>query len=69
MCETRLDTPTRTNGTSGSADVTTDSDIPSKGESTNSILTIEDNDEICDICTDLEAPANAAGGDARWGGP
>ncbi len=69
MRETRLDTPACTDRTSGSADVATDSDIPSKRESTNSILTVEDNDEICDIRADLEAPANAARGDTRWGGP
>jgi hypothetical protein len=67
--ETRLDTPTRTNGTSGSADVAADSDVPSKRESTNSILTVKDNDEICDICADLKAPANATRGDTRWRGP
>ena len=69
MRESRLDTPTRTDGTGGSTDVATDSDIPSKRECTNSILTIEDNDEIRDICANLEAPANTTSGNTRWGGP
>ena len=69
MRETCLNTPTRTNGTGGSADIATDSDITPHGEGTNSILTIEDNDEIRDIRSDLEAPAYAARGDTRWGGP
>ncbi len=69
MRETRLDTPTSTNGTGGRADVAANSDIPSKGKGTNSILTVEDNDEIRNICADLEAPANAARGDTRRCGP
>jgi hypothetical protein len=69
MRETRLDTPTRTNGTGGSTDVATNGDIPSEREGTNSILTIEDNDEMCDICANLEAPANATSGNTRWGRP
>ena len=69
MRETRLDTPACANGTGGSADVATDGDISSEGEGTNSVLTVENNDEMSDICSDLEAPANTAGGNTRWCGP
>ena len=69
MCETRLDAPSGSDRTRGSADVATNGDISTEGECTDCIFAVEDDDKICDIRPDLQTPTDATCRDAGWGGP
>jgi hypothetical protein len=69
MCETRLDAPSSSDRTCSSADVATNGDVSAEGECTDRIFAVEDDHKICDICTDLQTPADTTCRNAGRGGP
>ena len=69
MSEGRLHTAASADRTSRSADIATNSHIPSHRERTDSILAVQHDDEVRDIGTNLQPPTNATSRDAGWGGP
>lgn len=69
MCETRLDAPSSSDRTRGSADVATNRDVSAEGERTDRIFAVEDDHKICDIRADLQTPADTTCRNAGWGGP
>ena len=64
MCEARLDAPSGTNRSCGSADVAADGDVPAEGKCTDRIFAVEDDNKVCDVRADLETPANTTCRDA-----
>lgn len=69
MRKTRLHAPARANRARRSADVPANSNVPAHGERLHRVLAVEHHHKVRDVRTDLEAPADAAGRDARWRGP
>lgn len=64
MCQARLDTTTRPNRPRGGADRAPNSHIPTHRERAHCVLGHENDHEVSDVGTDLEAPAKAPRGDA-----
>jgi len=69
MGEARLDAPASADRTGGSADVATDGDVSAERECSDCVFAVEEDNEVCDVCADLETPAYTTGRDTRWGGP
>lgn len=65
----RLDAPASADRARGCADVSTNRDVPAHAECFDSVLAVQDDDEVCDVGADLEAPAESAGCDAGGRGP
>jgi hypothetical protein len=67
--EGRLHAPAGADGPRGGADVAADRDIAAHGERAHGVFRVEHDHEVGDVRADLEAPADAAGRDARRRGP
>ena len=60
MRKCRLNRATRPNGTCGSRDVASDGYIPSQRKRTHGLLAVQHDDEVRDVCANLETPSNTA---------
>ena len=69
MRQTRLQAAARADRASSGADVAADSDVATHRERADSVVAVEDDDKVCDVRADLQAPAEAAGCDAGRGRP
>lgn len=69
MRQARLDTAPRPNRPRRRADRAPNSDVPTHRERAHRVLGHEDDHEVGDVRADLEAPAEAARGDAGGRGP
>ena len=64
-----MHTPTRPDRPSRRRDVASNRHIATKRECAYGVFAVEDDDKVCDVCADLEAPPETACCDAGGGGP
>lgn len=64
-----IDRPSDSDRSRRRRQTSSDGEVPALGERRDGLVAVEDDDKLGQVGTDLETEADAAGGDARGGGP